>query len=103
MHKPIACWQFALGALLTLGGCSLLPGAEKVQSGVKLALDTSISDRKSFNDNEARLLVLLPCDISIGSYYRLTNPTQQEALVMLCSGRKPNDSPFPLTNSQGLQ
>ena len=42
MHKPIACWQFALGALLTLGGCSLLPGAEKVQSGVKLALDTSI-------------------------------------------------------------
>jgi hypothetical protein len=41
----------------------------------------------SYNDRKAEVLLRLPCDISLGAYYRLTNSIQQEALVMLCSGR----------------
>lgn len=79
---------FLVAAIAFLPGCSLLPGAEKVETAIKATVDTGVSDRKSYNDEEARLLLVLPCDISIGAYYRLTNAVQQEALAMLCSGRR---------------
>jgi hypothetical protein len=78
-------------AITLLPGCSLLPGSEKVETAIKATIDTGVSDRKSYNDEEARLLLLLPCDISVGAYYRLTNAVQQEALTMLCSGRRIGD------------
>jgi len=86
------------GMLIFLEGCSLAPGADKVETVVKTAIDAGVSDRKSYNDEEAKLLLVLPCDISIGAYYRLTNIIQQEALVMLCSGRKSGDKVISLND-----
>jgi hypothetical protein len=84
--------------LILLEGCSLAPGSDKVETVVKSAVDAGVFDRKSYNDEEARLLLVLPCDISIGAYYRLTNIIQQEALVMLCSGRKQGDKDISLND-----
>ena len=70
----------------------MAPGAEKVEAAGNAILDTGISDRRAYNDKKAETLLALPCDISIGAFYRLTNSVQQEALAMLCSGRRVNDS-----------
>jgi len=78
-----------------------LPGAEKVEPAIKAAINTGVSDRRSYNDEEARLLLILPCDISVGAYYRLTNAVQQEALAMLCSGRRNGDNVPSLVNAGG--
>lgn len=82
---------FAIASLF-LTSCSLAPGSEKVKAAATAAIDTGISDRKVYNDKKAETLLALPCDISIGAFYRLTNSVQQEALAMLCSGRRVNDS-----------
>lgn len=78
----------ALVSLALLGGCSLAPAGGRVESLAVSVVDTAIADRQSFNDKKAETLLVLPCDISLGAYYRLTNSIQQEALVMLCSGRR---------------
>lgn len=79
-------------------GCSLAPGGEKVETAANTLITTGISDRRNFNDKEAAVLLALPCDISVGAYYRLTSTVQQEALVMLCSGRRPAEPAVSLTS-----
>lgn len=74
---------------ILLGACSLAPGGERIESSMVAASATGIADRQSFNDQKADVLLRLACDISIGAYYRLRSPVQQEALSMLCSGRRP--------------
>lgn len=102
--KPMAAktmsglWPLSICFIVLLEGCSLLPGAGRVETAVKAAAETGVSDRRAYNDEEAKLLLVLPCDISVGAYYRLTNAIQQEALVMLCSGRKPGDRFTSLTD-----
>lgn len=88
---------FAVFLLLfpTLTGCTLVPYGKDVVSTVKQAIDTGVSDRKQYNDDKAELLLTMPCDISIGAYFRLDNSTKQEALSMLCSGKKPGE-PDPI-------
>ena len=71
-----------------LSGCSLAPGVEKLEMAAGAAVSSVLSDRKSYNDKKAETLLMLPCDISIGAFYRLINSVQQEALTMLCSGRR---------------
>lgn len=73
--------------LILVNACSLVPGGDNVEAAASAIIDTGISDRISYNDQKAEILLALPCDISLGAYYRLTNNIQQEALVMLCSGR----------------
>lgn len=91
---------FLAGAIAFLPACSLLPGSEKIETAIKTTIDAGVSDRKSYNDEGARLLLVLPCDISIGAYYRLTNAVQQEALTMLCGGRRHGDK-APFLDSPG--
>lgn len=87
-----------LASVLSVVGCSLAPGGEKIDDAVTVAIATGIADRQSFNDKEAELLLRLPCDISIGAYFRLQNTVQQEALSMICSGRRSHESVPPLTS-----
>lgn len=75
-----------VAALLT--GCSLAPGGEKVEAAVKAVVETGVADRKAYNDEKAQTLLVLPCDISVGAYFRIDNSVQQEALAMLCSGKR---------------
>ena len=82
--------------ILAVGGCSLAPSGEKLEAVANTIVATGISDRQSFNDKKAETLLTLPCDISIGAYYRLSNSVQQEALSMLCSGRRSGETPPPL-------
>lgn len=81
-----------------LGGCSLLPGGGRLQTAADAVVETGISDRKSYNDKKAETLLALPCDISLGAFYRLQNMIQQEALAMLCSGRRKTDAQPQLVN-----
>lgn len=88
----------ALGVstMMALHACSLAPGSDKVKAVADTALDAGMSDRATYNDKKAEVLVTLPCDISIGAYYRLSNGVQQEALAMLCSGRRLREAPAGL-------
>lgn len=91
--------------LLAAGGlqaCSLAPGGSQVEAAVASAVEEGISERKAYNDRKAATLLTLPCDISVGAYYRLENAVQQEALTMLCSGKKPGEAPPPLETTGTL-
>lgn len=81
-----------LMSLCLSAGCSLVPGSDKVEAAVGAAKTAGLSDRRSYNDMKAETLLALPCDISIGAFYRLANSVQQEALAMLCSGRRTGES-----------
>ena len=90
-------WGVAPALLaLTLAGCSLAPFGDKVETAVTTAVETGIDDRKAYNDKKAETLLELPCDISVGAYYRMQNSVQQEALTMLCSGKRPAEPNPPL-------
>ena len=82
----------AMTASVGLASCSLAPESEKAEAAVSTAIETGISDRRAYNDRKAETLLVLPCDISIGAFYRLANTVQQEALTMLCSGRRAGES-----------
>lgn len=86
------CILSAMTTSIGLASCSLAPGSEKAEAAVSTAIDAGISDRKAYNDRKAETLLVLPCDISIGAFYRLANTVQQEALTMLCSGRRVGES-----------
>lgn len=88
--RASALLPLALLALLAggLGGCSLAPGGEKVQAAIDSAVATGLEDRRAYNDRKAETLLVLPCDISIGAYYRIDNAVKQKALQELCSGRE---------------
>lgn len=83
-------------SLLLMGGCSLAPGGDKIESLTATLTSTGAADRRSYNDQKAETLLRLPCDISIGAYFRLQNTVQQEALSMLCSGRRTYEATPPL-------
>lgn len=81
-------YHFVSPLLLTvLSACSLAPEGGRIEAAAASIVDAGISDRMSYNDKKAETLLKLPCDISLGAYYRLANSIQQEALVMLCSGQ----------------
>jgi hypothetical protein len=85
----------ALAALVLLvGGCSMAPFYAQIKAAGDQAIETAIEDRQDYNDKKVKTLTTLPCDISIGAYYRMDNTTNQKALTMLCSGREP-DEPVP--------
>lgn len=66
--------RFPLATIILLvAGCSLAPGGEKVQAAATSLLSVGKDDRISYNDQKARVLLVLPCDITVGSYYRLAN------------------------------
>ncbi len=96
-----ACRQICFATAVALAGCSLAPGSAKIKTAADTVIATGISDRRSYNDKKAETLLTLPCDISIGAYYRLSNTVQQEALTMLCSGKRPNEIAPPLTETVG--
>lgn len=71
-------------ALALLSGCTLAPFGALAQNAVDSAIERGVEDRMHYNDQKRELLVKLPCDISIGAFYRIENPVHQEALTMLC-------------------
>ena len=72
--------RYIIGALLILSGCAQATGA----------LETGIAARKQFNDTKAKITLVATCDITIGSYYRLS-PSKRRAVAALCGGE-----PLPL-------
>jgi hypothetical protein len=96
MHK---LFLTVAGALALLTGCSLVPFGDQATKAIETAIDTGLEDRAAYNDKKASALLVLPCDISIGAYYRIENSVQQEALTMLCSGKRPGEpAPSLVTN-----
>jgi hypothetical protein len=96
MEKPMLKLILPIVVLAAVSGCSLAPFGDKVKVAVDTAIDTGIEDRKAYNDKKAGTLLELPCDISVGAYYRMQNSVQQEALTMLCSGKRPAEPNPPL-------
>lgn len=96
--RPMRAFSACCAIMVALTGCSLAPGGGKIEAASNALIAAGVSDRRSFNDKEADVLLALPCDISLGAYYRLGNSVQQEALVMLCSGRKPSEPEVSLTS-----
>ncbi len=88
-----------VGALALLTGCSLAPFGDQATKAIETAILTGIEDRKAYNDKKASTLLVLPCDISVGAYYRMENSVQQEALTMLCSGKRPGEPAPPLATT----
>lgn len=78
--------------MLLLSACSLAPQGAEITALATTVVETATADKKAYNDRKAETLLTLPCDISIGAYFRLTNSVQQEALTMLCSGRRPGEA-----------
>ena len=89
-----------LSVLLLASGCSLAPGGAQAERAAVTAVDAAEEEIKAFTDKKADVYLTLPCAISIGAYYRLTNSIQQQALTMLCSGRNQGDATPPLTPVQ---
>lgn len=83
-----------------LQACSLPPGGAQAGRAAAAAVAEGAEDRRAYNDRKAAALLALPCDISVGAYYRLANAVQQEALAMLCSGRRPGE-PAPALERSG--
>ena len=77
---------FVVGA--GLSGCSLVPWGAQAEKAAVTVIDAAEKDRKAYNDQKADVLLTLPCDISIGAYYRIDNPVRQKAVQELCSGRE---------------
>lgn len=73
--------------LLMLSGCSLAPGGGQVERAAVTVIDAAKADRMAYNDKKAEVLLILPCDITIGAYYRIDNAVKQKALQELCSGK----------------
>jgi hypothetical protein len=74
----------------------LAPHGAEITTLATTVVETATADKKAYNDKKAETLLALPCDISVGAYFRLTNTVQQEALAMLCSGRRPGEAQPPL-------
>ncbi len=84
-------------AALLLSACSLAPHGAEITALATTVAETAAADKRAYNDRKAETLLILPCDISIGAYFRLNNTVQQEALSMLCSGRRSGETP-PVLN-----
>lgn len=94
MRRSILAFAAAcLVGTLPLSACSLAPGGAQIEKAAVTVIDSATAERKAYNDTKAEVLLTLPCDISIGAYYRIQNSTQQEALTMLCSGKRPGEAP----------
>ncbi len=67
----------ALMLSLLLGACTTVQQA---------ALKTAIEKRRAYNDGKAQVLLLGPCDMSVGAYWRSLTPYQRRAVEALCGG-----------------
>lgn len=84
----------ALIALVAVSGCSLAPLAAQVRASIDQGIESAVEDRMHYNDQKGELIMALPCDISVGAYYRMKNPNHQKAIGLLCS---PAGEPLPTT------
>ena len=73
---------------LAASGCSLAPSGGQIKAAAASFVETAMTDRQDYNDSKADALLRLPCDMSLGAYFRLKSTVQQEALILLCSGRR---------------
>lgn len=99
--KVVVLLPLLIMVLLILQGCSLAPGGGQAERAVITAVDTAREEIKAFNDKKAEVYTDLPCAISLGAFFRLTNTVEQEALVMLCSGKRPGEPAAPLLTPEG--
>ena len=72
-------------ALVATSGCSLAPLAAQVRASIDQAVEQAVEDRMHYNDKKGEIILKLPCDLSVGAYYRMTNPNHQKAIGLLCS------------------
>lgn len=71
-------------ALVLLSGCSLSPFYSQVRASIDQAVEQAVEDRMHYNDQKGETILKLPCDLSVGAYYRLENPNHQKAVDLLC-------------------
>ena len=85
--------SMVLAMALILGACSTAQQA---------ALNTAVDKKQAYNDGKAQLLMLAPCDISVGAYWRSLTPYQRRAIEALCGGESmPRKSDTVLGKSGG--
>jgi hypothetical protein len=63
-------------ALVAFGGCA--------QTGAITAV--VVEKKMQLNDAKARLTLVAPCDIAVGSFFRALSPPEQRAVEALCGG-----------------
>ena len=53
----------------------------------------AIEEKRLYNDAQAKIYLVVPCDMTVGAYYRLLTVTQQEGVRLFCdaNARVPND------------
>ncbi len=67
----------SLALVLLLGACTAAQQA---------ALNTAVKKKQAYNDGKAQLMLLAPCDMSVGAYWRSLTPFQRRAVEALCGG-----------------
>jgi len=102
MRRSILAFAAACLVGTLLSACSLAPGGAQIEKAAVTVIDSATTERKAYNDQKADVLLTLPCDISIGAYYRIENSVKQEALTMLCSGKRPGEPAPSLVTNSGL-
>ena len=50
------------------------------------AIGMAVEKKIEFNDNKARVLKRMPCDMAIGAYHRTLTDLEQAAVDALCGG-----------------
>jgi len=76
--------RFALAALLALGGCQLAPGYEAIKAVTVGAVTGGIEEKRQYNDLKRDAILAATCDISVGSFGRMSEGSEKEALRLLC-------------------
>lgn len=71
---------------LTLSSCGMMGEYRALRGAVQEGVETAIDDRKSFNDTKAKVVVELPCDMSLGAAMRLESERKKAIIIELCGG-----------------
>lgn len=69
--------------LLGLGACSYTGAALGVAEEKGL---TAVQQKRQYNDLQAEVLKNAPCETTIGSYHRVLNDLEKQAVDVLCGG-----------------
>ena len=74
----------ALAAVISLSGCTLIPGGSQATKALDTVVDTGVEDRQAYNDKKAAVLPLVLCDVSIGAFARLGESNVKRGMAMIC-------------------
>lgn len=70
--------------VISIAGCSLVPGGTEAQRAIETTVGTGIDDRRAYNDKKAEVLPTLACDISVGAYGRMVESNVKRGVALIC-------------------